>query len=162
MPEEVPVDYRYLFHFNNQRIAPVGNKGRTALVVERDCIDCDRTYDVIVCQVRADFKRGRKMIGRCKPCRNDGIITKDGYVWMLRPRHPRAYSGKYVPQHILVMEEKLGRYLDSKNESVHHINGDRSDNRIENLQLRTRYHGKGQARVCGDCGSQNILTKELA
>jgi hypothetical protein len=54
------------------------------------------------------------------------------------PGHPRAAgSSSYVFEHILIMEEILGRYL-LPGESVHHRNGVRDDNRPENLELWTR------------------------
>lgn len=66
------------------------------------------------------------------------IISSLGYVMILKHDHPRAKSnGGYVHEHILVMEEKIGRYIDNKKESVHHINGIKTDNRIENLVLMT-------------------------
>ncbi len=51
------------------------------------------------------------------------------------PGHPRATSGPYVFEHILVAEDLLGRYLHD-GETVHR-NGVRDDNRPENLELWT-------------------------
>lgn len=67
-------------------------------------------------------------------------MTRDprGYILIYRPDHPHAKKGGgQVYEHRLVMEAHLGRYLAS-DEMVHHRNGVKDDNRIENLELVDR------------------------
>lgn len=61
--------------------------------------------------------------------------------------HPRsAKNNGYVFEHIVVMENHLGRLLE-KNETVHHKNGDKRDNNLSNLELWSRSQPAGQRVV---------------
>jgi len=61
--------------------------------------------------------------------------TKLGYILILDRNHPnRNKTTHCMSEHRLVMEKKIGRYLHKK-EVVHHLNGVKDDNRIENLAL---------------------------
>ena len=90
-----------------------------------------------------------------------GSITISGYRYICLPMTHRfrkmANRVGYVAEHRLIMAEHLDRLLNPR-ETVHHLNGIRTDNRIENLEIRHGKHGKGVILKCADCGSINIIS----
>lgn len=70
-------------------------------------------------------------------------IDRNGYVFWHDATHPLATSSGRVAEHRVIMSEMLGRNLLS-GENVHHKNGDRTDNRPENLELWVTSQPAGQ------------------
>ena len=69
--------------------------------------------------------------------------NQHGYIFRRRIGHPRGlHNGWYVFEHILVMEDALGRHL-LPGEQVHHRNGRKDDNRLDNLELWVRGQPNG-------------------
>lgn len=82
----------------------------------------------------------------CGPIREDRYLDKDGYVLIWD-------GNRRIAEHRSVMEKKLGRALE-RNESVHHINGIRTDNCPENLELwlgGIRYGQRASDIICPHC-----------
>lgn len=75
--------------------------------------------------------------------KGSGTITKYGYRQIICHDHPNSRKDGQIFEHVFVMSNYLKRPL-TKGETVHHKNGIKHDNRIENLELWSSSHPYGQ------------------
>lgn len=99
--------------------------GRAAASYRGDSPTCSRR-----CDTERRMKNG---IGHYHNGRQV-LRWSSGYLYVWEPTHPFRVRNGWVPEHRHVVERYLGRYLE-RTENVHHINGIKYDNRLENLEV---------------------------
>jgi hypothetical protein len=143
--------------------------------------DCGTEKEVNIHSLRYDHSKScgcykREVLGAIRrekhSCWRGGRYrVKGGYIMLnvdvaeIDERyHPmltvQSHNRHSVFEHRLVLAQSLGRSLE-RYETVHHIDGDRANNSLENLQLRSSQHGPGQALQCNACGSHDITKVDL-
>jgi hypothetical protein len=92
---------------------------------------------------RLYYEKRRRQKGARPRSSMGRFVDTSGYVYVKKPDHPNTRKNGYLSEHTLVMSEFIGRPL-RKGETVHHKNGIRDDNRIENLELWSKAQPSGQ------------------
>ena len=144
MPRQKYVRAMYeFFCLDIPMILQAGDGGRLPLAVG-ECVMCGESFPIYKAGVKFCSRAcsgkdlSSRQLGRKNAMWKGGeIVTSHaggGYIKELTPNHPNADASGYVLQHRLVMGQIIGRTLE-KHERVHHKNGDRKDNRPENLEL---------------------------
>jgi hypothetical protein len=105
---------------------------------------CDKIHEARgYCSTHYSYALGSGMIRPTTEGQRRPVKNSEGYVRVWAPGHPNARKSGYVLEHTLVMSEILGRPL-RQDESAHHKNGIRGDNRPTNLELWLVPQRKGQ------------------
>jgi Zn finger protein HypA/HybF involved in hydrogenase expression len=153
----IPEHLRAAFDIASRQ--PIKHSDRRGFTIKRTCLRCGQVKAVLESNIKQSIKTGT-ISGMCLKCSSraqgkkfrfrKGPLhhrwkgrrkTPLGYVLVYQPDDPRSYGG-YVMEHRMVMESCLGRLL-VPHETIHHKNGIRDDNRIENLELWSSVHPNG-------------------
>jgi hypothetical protein len=117
------------------------------------------------------FIHGHHIRMQGNPKWKGGINFCHGYKHIKNRTHPAAYKGGYIPEQRIIVEKILGKILPAK-AVLHHVNGDRLDNRNCNLiicesqnyhnllhqrERALKYFGSVNARKCTVCHQYDKL-----
>jgi hypothetical protein len=99
--------------------------------------------------------------GETHPNFKGGLNSDGSYVLVLRHGHPRADRRGYVKRSILVAEEKYGRPV-RRGECVHHINGVKTDDRPDNLEVMTISAHVKHHNVIGALNADPVMREKVS
>lgn len=154
----------------------MNNKGGKKAII---CKVCGKTFYVFPYRV----KTAQYCSFECHGKFSSSILDRSKINYLSGSNHPNykggwihngyrciKSGGKYVKEHRLIMEKFLDRKL-NENETIHHINHDRTDNRLENLEVLSRSdhshlhpptkRGERVTQNCFNCGCDFTSLKSL-
>lgn len=87
------------------------------------------------------------------------FVSKGEYDYAVVPEHPKAIGHGYVLAHRAIMENHIGRLL-TEDEIVHHIDGNKKNNSLDNLEImskteHSRHHRPKQVLIINTCKNCN-------
>ena len=137
----------------SQRGLPISDRERWGILFKRTCPVCEVDFETTDTTKRYCTKKHTRLAAARRRQKNP-VSNTEFYKARKEKREGASYktqngyiskfvNGKYVYEHRHVMSKHLGRELVAS-ETVHHKNGVRDDNRIENLELWPTNHPPGQ------------------
>lgn len=99
--------------------------------------------------MKTHYNNGRFVGEKSVKWKGGKHLNSAGYVVIITNERNTKGIRKYQVEHRLVMEKYLGRKLQT-HESVHHKNGIKTDNRLDNLELMVSWNHRGEV-CCPHC-----------
>lgn len=126
-------------------LTPFGVRPRKPVVAceVADCAESANRRGMCDLHYRQFLRTGKTWTRKRVMTKTGRRLNADGYVMIKMPGHSETTRTGWGLEHRIVMSDHLGRPL-WPDENVHHKNGDRTDNRLENLELWSRKQPKGQ------------------